>query len=486
VSERESANMRRTRGLGTWAVVLSVLVVVSTASLGADTVLDWNVIALRTTAAAPFNPPVESRNLAIVHAAMFDAVNSIIGDYHSYAVEFDPPKGASPEAAAAAAAHFVLVKLYSSQQATLDSAYAASLAGIPDGSGKSSGIRVGETVAEQVLALRADDGAEGAIVAPYTPGSRPGDWIPTPPAFHSALDPGWGTVRPFFLCEGSQFRPGPPPTLTSLQYTRDFNEIKEIGSLTSGTRTQQQTDLAHFWVSTAPQNWNSAARQVVIAKVLTLSQNARLFALLNLAGADAFIASWDAKFTYNQWRPVTAIRAADTDGNPNTIADPAWTPLLVTPPFPDYIAGHTTYAGAAKEVLEATFGTNPRVTMALTSATAPGLVETYTTFEDIADGVVDARVWGGIHWRTSSVRGERVGEQIGRFAISHFLRHKAEHQGEQHLGKGATKSAYTHSEVSYVSRTSVQTRIRDHRTSDNPGVDSADCVWRWKFHRGSQ
>ena len=165
------------------------------------------------------------------------------------------------------------------------------------------------------------------------------------------------------------------------------------------------------------------ARQVAIAQGLTLSQNARAFALLNLAGADAFIAAWDAKFTYSQWRPVTAIRAADTDGNPATDADPLWTPLLVTPRFPDYIAGHTTYAGAAQKVLEHVFGRPSQVSLiTLTSATAPGVVETYTTFKDIADGVVDARVWGGIHWRTSSVRGRTVGEEIGRYAVHHFLR----------------------------------------------------------------
>jgi len=426
-AKRLQSSMR----VGLRAAGLSTLILLSVATVRADPVLDWNVTALKTTAAAPFNPPVESRNLAIVHAAMFDAVNSIIGKYHPYAVAFSAPQGASPDAAAAAAAHFVLVRLYPAQQAMLDSAYDASLAGIPDGSGKAEGITAGETVAAQILALRANDGAEAAIVAAYTPGSRPGDWIPTPPAFRSALDPGWGAVQPFFLQEGSQFRPRPPPALTSPQYTRDFNEIKKIGSSTSSTRTQDQTDLARFWISTAPQNWNPAARQVATAQGLSLSQNARALALLNLAGADAFIASWDAKFTYNQWRPVTAIRAGAGDANPDTIADPAWTPLLVTPPFPDYIAGHTTYAGAAKVVLEHVFGRNPGVTMKLTSATAPGVVETYTTFEDIRDGVVDARVWGGIHWRTSSVRGERVGEQIGRFAAHHFLGPKREDDHSQ-------------------------------------------------------
>lgn len=408
------------------ALGLSALIMLSVATVRADTVLDWNVIALKTTAAAPFNPPLESRNLAIVHAAMFDAVNSIVGEFRPYAVELSASNGASPDAAAAAAAHFALVHLYPAQRAMLDAACAASLSGIPDGSAKTDGVAVGESVAAKILAMRAGDGAQAAIVAPYTPGSQPGDWVPTPPAFRPALDPGWSTVQPFFLREGSQFRPGPPPALTSPRYTRDFNEIKEIGSATSSTRTPDQTDLAHFWVSTAPQIWNPAARQVAIAQGRTLSQNARAFALLNLAGADAFIASWDAKFTYNQWRPVTAIREADTDGNPDTIADPDWTPLLVTPPFPDYIAGHTTYAGAAEEVLEQVFGENPGVLIKLTSAAAPGVIESYTTFDEIAEGVVDARVLGGIHWRTSSVRGRRVGQHVGAFAVGHFLKPKSE------------------------------------------------------------
>jgi hypothetical protein len=209
--------------------------------------------------------------------------------------------------------------------------------------------------------------------------------------------------------------------LTSDLYTRDFDEIKEIGSATSATRTQNQTNLARFWIATAPQNWNPVARQVAVAQHFTLSQNARAFALLNLAGADAFITAWDAKYTYNQWRPLTGIRAADLDDNPDTVPDPAWAPLLVTPRFPDYIAGHTTYAGAAQRVLEHVFGKQPGMVLTMTSLSAPDVVETYMTFEQIADGVVDARVWGGIHWRTSSVRGRLVGEQVGTYAARHFL-----------------------------------------------------------------
>ena len=392
---------------------------IDAASASADVVLDWNVMALKTTAAAPFNPPLETRNLAIVHAAMFDAVNSTTGESPAYVVRLRAPRRASAEAAAVAAAHMTLVKLYPDQQSMLDAAYIASITRIPD-PGRADGVHVGEAVALRMLEARASDGALAAIKREYFPGKRPGDWIPTPPASLPALDPGWGSVRPFVLRQGSQFRPEPPPALHSTRYAHDFDEIKEIGSSTSGTRRPEETDLARFWIATASQNWNPVARQMSIAHGLTLSQNARAFALLNLAGADAFIAAWDAKFTYRQWRPVTAIGAADTDGNPATDADALWTPLLITPPFPDYIAGHTTYAGAAQAVLEHLFGDDPGAVITMTSATAPGVVETYTTFKDIADGVVNARVWGGIHWRTSSVRGREVGEEVGRYVARHF------------------------------------------------------------------
>jgi hypothetical protein len=404
------------------ALALSAAIALDPAVARADVVVDWNIIALKTTAAAPFNPPLETRNLAIVHAAMFDAVNSITREFHRYAVNLHAPEWASPEAAAVAAAHATLLQLYPDQQSMLDASYSTSLGLIPSGPGKTSGIEIGEAVASRMVALRGSDGAAAAISTPYTPGNRQGDWNPTPPASLPALDPGWGSVRPFVLRSGSQFRPAPPPALESARYTRDFDEIKAVGSSVSVVRTQDQTDLARFWIATAAQNWNPAAREAATAQRLTLSQKARAFALLNLAGADAFIAAWDAKFVYSQWRPVTAIRAADTDGNPATDGDPSWTPLLVTPPFPDYIAGHTTYAGAAQKVLEHVFGRHPGVSVTLSSATAPGVLETYTTFKAIADDVVDARVWGGIHWRTSSVRGRTVGEEIGRYAVRHFLK----------------------------------------------------------------
>lgn len=386
-----------------------------------DAVLDWNEIALATTAAAPFDPPRESRSLAMVHAAVFDAVGAIAGGFHSYACELTVAPSASPEAAAIAAAHQVLLRLYPDQRAALDTAYARSLSVLPPGRATADGVSAGGAVAARLLALRADDGAAGAERGDPggDPPGRPGIWSPTPPSFAPALDPGWGKMRPFVLRDGSQFRPEPPPSFDDPRYGRDFAEVKAIGAATSPIRTQAQTDLARFWIATAPQNWNPLARQLSRARHLTLSENARAFALLNLACADAFIAAWDAKFAFGQWRPVSAIRRADEDGNPETAPDPSWTPLLITPPFPDYIAGHTAYAGAAAAVLEHLFGRRPGGALTMTSPSAPGVVETYTTFEEIAERVVDARVWGGVHWRTSSERGKEVGRRVGQYVIDH-------------------------------------------------------------------
>jgi hypothetical protein len=381
-------------------------------SLTAETraLVDWNVITLQTTAAAPFDPPLEARNVALVQAAVYDAVDSIRGRYRPYVVHVQTEPDASVVAAIASASHRTLQALYPAQAGTLDAAYQASLAAVPDGEAETEGIDVGETAAGALLALRAGDHSADSVT--YTPGSGAGAWVPTPPAFKPALDPGWGHVTPFFLRSGSQFRPGPPRTLTSAAYQRDFDEIRDVGSASSATRTAHQTDVARFWVATAPQVWNQAAQELTVARGLGVTPAARLFALLNGAGADAFIASWDAKFAYAEWRPVTAIRAT---------ADAAWTPLLVTPPFPDYPAGHTTYAGAAETVLTSVFGEHPGA-FTLRSATAPGVELTYTSFTDAATEVVNARVWGGIHWRTSSEVGRTLGRQVGRYALAHALK----------------------------------------------------------------
>jgi hypothetical protein len=288
----------------------------------------------------------------------------------------------------------------------------------PDGPAETDGAAVGNAVAAVLLALRASDHADDDVA--YTPGSGPGVWVPTPPQFSPALEPGWGRVTPYLLRSGSQFRPPRPPALTSSRYARDFRELKAVGEATSATRTPQQTETARFWNATGAKMWNQAVRQLVLAHALEPTRAARAFALLNMAGADAAIATWDAKFTYNQWRPVTAIRAADSDGNPATSPDPDWSPLLATPPHPDYVSAASTIAGATETVLGGIFGRRPG-SFSLTSPALPGVVRTYGSFSAVADEDVDARVWSGIHWRTSDRIGRAVGQRIARYALRHAL-----------------------------------------------------------------
>jgi hypothetical protein len=389
-------------------------------SAPADEVLNWNEIAQVTT--LPTAPPMGSRNLAITQVSVFDAVNSIVRRYSPYAVKLRAPKGASPVAAAVAAAHYALVHLYPASQASLDTSFATSLAAIPDGQSETDGVAVGESVAEQILALRATDGSDRVV--PYTPGSGPGAWIPTPPAFAPPVAPGWAAVTPFLLDRGDQFRLGPPPDLTSAEYTRGFEEVTSLGSSVA-TRTQEQIDIPKFWAVSGTQGWNLIARELLAAKGIRLAKSARILALLNMAGADAVIACWDTKYGYNFWRPVTAIRAADTDGNPATDADAAWSPFVVTPPFPDYVSGHATYAGASRQVLKKFFGDKVNVT--LTSPVLPGVTRSYSSLRQIADEIDNARVWGGIHFRFSQDLGRKLGEDVGRFVVnSYFARAQKE------------------------------------------------------------
>lgn len=391
----------------------------------AAVVVDWNVIALRTAASAPVNPPRESRSLAIVQAAVWDAVRSAErggdddGNDDASARERRPDRG-SPAAAAIAAAHATLVALYPDQRAGLDTSYRDSVAALPPGRDTDRGLDLGAMSAADLLARRADDGS--ATPAVFDPVLAPGVWRPTPPAFRPAMEPGWGGVRPFLLASAGQFRPGPPPALTGRRYARDLHEVQRLGSADSTSRTAEQTSIARFWVSTAPQEWNQPVQQLAVARHLDIATTARAFAMLNLAGADAMIAAWDAKYEYAQWRPVTAIRAADTDGNPATTADPAWTPLLVTPPFPDDPAGHSAYAGAAETVLTSIFGRHPG-DFRLVSATAPGVVQHFADFHAVASQVNEARVWGGVHWRTSVEVGRVLGQHVGRYALHHAPDH---------------------------------------------------------------
>jgi hypothetical protein len=387
----------------------------------ADVVLEWNEVLLDAVRTDGTPPPRASRAMAIVHTAIYDAVNSIDRSHQPFAVQDLAAPSTSREAAAAAAAHRALEALFPLQD--FDDERSASLAAISDGAAKDAGIALGESIADQILALRAADGS--TAVLPYTPGTDPGDWQPTPPAFAPALMPHWADVAPFAITSAQQFMPNNIPALGSAEYAAAFAEVKELGSATSATRTQDQTDIALFWANgagtaTPPGHLNVMAQVASEAEGLSLSQNARLFALLNVALADAAIMCWETKYATNFWRPITGIQAADTDGNDATEADPLWTPLVVTPPFPSYSSGHSSFSGAAAAVLTDFFGTDA-VEFTLPSEHPLVADRHYTSFSQAAQESADSRMYGGIHWRFDNEDGLTSGTALGQFVASTIL-----------------------------------------------------------------
>jgi hypothetical protein len=406
-----------------FSLVLTTLTVsiILSSTAKADVVTDWNQITLATQAAVSggIRTPPASRALAMVHAAIYDSVNAIDRQYTVYAVNAQAAPGASPEAAVAAAAHAVLVSLYPSRQPNLDAAYALSLSQIPDGASKTDGIALGESVAAAILALRSSDGSTTTL--PYTQAPGPGVWQPTPLTFAPALFVAWGNVTPFTLRSGSQFRAEGPPALSSAEYAADFNEVKSLGAANSATRTPGQTETARFWAENSQITWNNIARVVAAAQQNSLSDNARLFALLNLAGADTAIAVFDSKYSYNFWRPITAIRAADTDDNQDTIADPTWTPLVETPAHPDYTSQHSAWGAAAAKVLASFFGTD-EIGFSITTSTAPGgVVRSYDSFSQAAEENMVSRIYIGYHFRSACRHGFNQGRQVGHWVSHKFL-----------------------------------------------------------------
>lgn len=388
-----------------------------------DAVIQWNDVLLDAIRQDGTAPPLAARNMAIVHVAIYDAVNAIFQTHQPYAFTRGGPRDASPDAAVAGAAHRTLLELFPAQTATFDAALLASLAEIPDGPGESKGVALGRSVAQHILALRRHDGADRVVS--YTTGTAPGDWQPTPSAFRQdPLLPQWPFVTPFTMSSGAQFRPAGPAALGSVAYTNAFDEVKAIGELTSLTRTPDQTQIAFFWAdgpgtATPPGHWNEIAQDVSIQQGNTLAENARLFALLNLAVADAGIVSWDAKYEFNFWRPVTAIRAADSDGNPDTDADPDWTPLINTPPFPAYTSGHSTFSSAASAVLAALFG--DRVSFTTGSEHPLAGPRSFTSFSAAAQEAGLSRIFGGIHWSFDNSDGLATGAALGQFVADRFL-----------------------------------------------------------------
>ncbi|HXJ58238.1 MAG TPA: vanadium-dependent haloperoxidase [Verrucomicrobiae bacterium] len=394
----------------------------------ADVVTDWNQITLATQVAVPggVRTPPAARALAMVHLAIFDSLNAIDRRFTPYAVQALADPAASAEAAAAAAAHAVLLNIYPGRQADLDTAYAASLASIADGSAKAEGIVVGESVAAVILALRSSDGSAVSLlpggaccqVEPYTLAPGPGIFQPDPTAVFVA----WGKVTPFALRSGSQFRAEGPPGLSSPQYADDYNEVQSLGAINSLTRTPDQTEAALFWMPNIQIMCNDIARIASDAHHNDLWKNARLFALLNVALADTAIAVFDTKYTYNFWRPREAIHAGDTDGNEATVADPTWTPLAYIGGHPDYVSNHSALGGAAAQVLAHFFGTDD-FSFSITTSTAPGGVyRSYTSFSQAAEENLNSRVWLGVHFRTACHHGLNQGKQVANFVVHHFLR----------------------------------------------------------------
>jgi hypothetical protein len=376
----------------------------------ADTVIEWNAnaqAAIIGTAAQ--GPTVAYLHLAMVQGAVYDAVNAIEGGYEPYleAPTTADPADSSP-AAVATAAHDVLFALFPSQQPTLDAQLAASLAAIPDGPAKTGGIEVGAAAAAAMLVERTGDGR----FTPFTivEGFDPGKWRRTPPAFAFEPAPWVGNVRPFIVADARALRSDGPNALSARKYAKEFNEVKELGSLTSRTRTADQTDAALFWQANGAGLFNAILRQLADTQDLDIAEAARMFAMANLAGADGAIACWNDKYYWNFWRPITAIHEADRDGNPATVADANWTPLFATPPFPEHPSGHTCISGAVVKTLRHFFGTD-KVSFS-TFSTFSNSTRSFDRFSDAIEEIVDARVSAGIHFRTADDQGYVIGRKV--------------------------------------------------------------------------
>jgi hypothetical protein len=379
----------------------------------ADVITDWNekTVAFVTPRMVP---AAGQRVVAIVQVAMFDAVNSIERRYRPYLVQLSAAATASKEAAAAAAAGTVLVGLYP-QEADLKGAMAAYLATIPDGDAKSAGITLGEAVAAKVLEARATDGADAPDAYQYK--TKPGVYVPTSITVSST----WPKVKPFALTSASQFRPAPPIALKSEQWATDYNEIKDFGGKASSKRSARQTEDARFWLITGPQSTEPVVRQIVAAKKMSLIDTARFMALTAVAGADAAIAVFDAKYHYDFWRPITAIRNGDIDDNPATERDATWQPIDNTPMHPEYPCAHCIISGAVASAIETALGTADIPEVAMTSPTAPGVTHRWTNIRVYNDEVSNARIWAGFHYRFSVLVGQDMGRKIGEHVVKNLM-----------------------------------------------------------------
>ncbi|MFN2513556.1 MAG: vanadium-dependent haloperoxidase [Pyrinomonadaceae bacterium] len=404
-------------------LAILALMFAASPSARADAVGDWNAIAVQATITGARPGPTGVLDVAMVQAAVYDAVQAIERDFEPYHVEI-PGASGSPVAAAAKAARDVLVNRFPAQTASLELTYQTYLAnnGL---SPMDPGVAVGATAAAGIIALRANDGSFPIPPPPpFIGGTDPGVWRPTLPAFAPMLAPWLGAVTPFTLRSPSQFRAHQPPSLTSPEYTRDYNEAKAVGALNNSTRTPEQTDLANFWNANYLVLWNRVLREIAIAHVNDISDSARLFALAEMSMADAIITSWESKTFYVFWRPITAIQEGNNDGNPKTAGDPTWLPFINTPPYPDHTSGANNISRAALRTLALFFGSEEMTFQVTTTNTGPTIQDTrtYNRFSDAAEEVVNARIYEGIHFRFADADARKQGKQVAQWAFSHFLR----------------------------------------------------------------
>jgi hypothetical protein len=400
------------------AMVAVAAALAAPAATTSNAVLEWYQIAGQDInhAAQYRNQPQRARlEMAMVQGAVYDAVNAIAGTNQPYLVAPRAEPWYSQDAAAATAAYRVTSALLPHRQPVLEERYQQSLAAIPDGAAKTGGIKVGEQAAEAMLAARENDGRDG----PRQPviGTEPGVWRPTPPNYAIAPVAWIGDVKPFLIPSAEGLRSRGPNPLTSGVYAREFNETKELGAANSATRTDEQTEIALYW-DQAP--WGEILVSLAESQNLNANDTARMLAMVSLAGADAEITCVSEKNYWNTWRPITAIREADTDGSPATTPDASWTPLIETPGFPEYPAGHTCGSGALVGALQSFFGTDKVGFGASNPAT--GITRSFTSFSQALDEVIDSRVWGGIHWRTADEVGARIGKRIANWESSHYFK----------------------------------------------------------------
>jgi hypothetical protein len=384
----------------------------------ADAVLDWNVNATTAIVTIAKQPPASAiLSYAMVQGAVYDAVNAIDGGHRPYLVAPAATGSESKAAAAAQAAHDVLVALFPGQTATLDDQLTASLSAVPDGAAEDAGRAIGRATAAAMILARANDGRFGPSIA--VAGTHPGEWRPTPPLF--AMDPAsWvANVKPFALPPDHLFRTRGPNVLTSKAYADDLNEVESLGSATSTTRTADQTDAAIWWQDHGAALYNRIMRNIAAGQGLDITDAARMFGVTEIAAADAMINCWHEKYRWDFWRPVTAIREADTDGNPATEADPDWTPLLVTPAFPDNPSGHACETGAIFTTLRAFFGTDKISFSAFSNNSHT--TRTFARLSVAIKELIGARVWGGIHFRTADIEGVGLGKKVSHYVVKHYF-----------------------------------------------------------------